>query len=100
MAKGNVAKVNLMNKIIAALGNDYIGEFDKKHYFLSEENGEMIQVAISMTCPKVPIETGAVSAPKVTESNVLNFEEMPSPEVKITDEEKKNIAELMARLGL
>ena len=46
MAKGNEAKTNLMNKIVAALGENYIGEFEKKHYFWSTENGEQVQVAI------------------------------------------------------
>ena len=55
-AKGTLAKENLIKKMAAALpAGTYIGEFEKKHYFWSEENGEKIQIAISMTCPKNPV---------------------------------------------
>ena len=100
MAKGAVAKENIAKKMAEAFGNNWIGEYDKKYYVWSEENGEKIQIAISMTCPKTPIgEAGAV-----TDSNVLNFEDSVTSgegaKVDITPDEKKNIADLMARLGL
>ena len=97
MAKGNIAKENIAKRIAQAFGSDYLGEFDKKIYVLGEENGEKIQIAISMTCPKV-----AVVIEKENPAEV-NFEEMPAIEpktVEISDEEKKNIADLMKRLGL
>ena len=97
MAKGNIAKENIAKRIAQAFGSDYLGEFDKKIYVLGEENGEKIQIAISMTCPKVAV---AIEKEKSAE---MNFEEMPvieSKTVEISDEEKKNIADLMKRLGL
>lgn len=100
MAKGAVAKENAAKKMAEVFGSNWIGEYDKKYYIWSEENGEKVQIAISMTCPKTPIgEAGAV-----TDSNVLNFEDSAasgeSAKVDITPDEKKNIADLMARLGL
>ena len=100
MAKGAVAKENAAKKMAEVFGSNWIGEYDKKYYIWSEENGEKVQIAISMTCPKTPIgEAGAV-----TDSNVLNFEDSvvsgESAKVDITPDEKKNIADLMARLGL
>ena len=102
MAKGNEAKKNLINKLIAAVGPAaYLGEYDKKYYFWSEENGEQIQVAISMTCPKNPVA--------VIESDELNFEDMNENKeihpikfepVEITLEEKDKVAELIEKLGL
>lgn len=97
MAKGNIAKENIAKRIAQAFGSDYLGEFDKKIYVLGEENGEKIQIAISMTCPKVAV---VIEKEKSAE---MNFEEMPvieSKTVEISDEEKKNIADLMKRLGL
>ena len=105
MARGTLAKEDVAKKIAAAFGADYIGEADKKYYVYGEENGEKIQIAISMTCPKVAVE---VVAPKPV---VLNFEDedgIPSKVVvptsveqpQITDEERNNIAAMMARLGL
>lgn len=106
MARGSLAKEDVVRKIAAAFGADYIGEADKKYYVYGEENGEKIQIAIALTCPKVAIETIAVSAPKPT---ALNFEEddgpkakvvVPAAPIEITAEERSNIAAMMARLGL
>lgn len=105
MAKGAIAKENIAKKIAAAFGADFVGEFDKKLYVWAEENGEKIQIAIAMTCPKNPVGNIDFSAEP---GNSLNFEDMSAGPVaggsaakaEVTEEEKKNIAELMARLGL
>lgn len=55
MAKGNEAKAALIARFAAAVGADYLGEADKKYYFNSKENGEVVQIAVSMTCPKTPV---------------------------------------------
>ena len=55
MAKGAVAKENAAKKMAEVFGSNWIGEYDKKYYIWSEENGEKVQIAISMTCPKTPI---------------------------------------------
>lgn len=105
MAKGAIAKENVAKKIAAAFGADFVGEFDKKLYVWAEENGEKVQIAIAMTYPKNPIGNIDFSAEP---GNSLNFEDMSAGPVaggsaikaEVTEEEKKNIAELMARLGL
>ena len=101
MAKGTEAKANLINKLIQAVGEDYLGEYDKKHYFWSTENGEKIQIAVSMTCPKNPVAV-------IETQSDLNFEDMDNKEVRptkfepaeITQEEENKVAELIAKLGL
>ena len=45
MAKGAEAKANVVKKIQAAFGADFIGEYDKKVYVWSQENGEKIQIS-------------------------------------------------------
>ena len=103
MAKGNDAKEKFINKIISQNKDIYVGCFDKKHYFWSEENGEKMQIAISMTCPKIPV--GEVSIPTgggldfsaATPTVVAPAAHEPA---EISEEEKANIADLMARLGL
>lgn len=104
MARGNLAKENIAKKIAQTFGADFIGEFDKKLYIWSEENGEKIQIAITMTCPKNPVGDINFSAEP---GNSLNFEDMSAgpvigsnDSVEITEDEKRNIAELMSRLGL
>lgn len=104
MAKGNIAKQVVIDKIHAAFGADFIGEYDKKIYVWAKENGENIQIAISLTCPKVPVE---VTAAPVTGD--FNFEDdTPSVVVaagayqpaEITDEERARVNDLMIKLGL
>ena len=106
MAKGQIAKDLVEKKIIAAFGTDYVGTADKKIYVTAMENGEKVQIAISLTCPKVPIVVD-----NTVQIGDFNFED-PTPTVvttkatgtftpaEISDEERKTVADLMARLGL
>lgn len=97
MAKGAIAKENAIKKIAEAFGADYLGEVDKKYYVQAEENGEMVQVALSLTCPKTPIASGGYAAASGPSDTLV---EAPRTSIEISDDEKKNIADLMARLGL
>lgn len=104
MAKGTIGKQNVINKIKQAFGADFIGEYDKKIYVWTQENGERIQIALSLTCPKVQV---AVSDAPV--AGDFNFEDdAPSTVVAasayqpadISDEERARVNDLMAKLGL
>ena len=104
MAKGAIAKQAVINKIQTAFGADWIGEYDKKYYVWAQENGERVQIAISLTCPKTPVE---VSSAPITGD--FNFED-DTPNVvvaaggfkpaEITDDERDKIRDLMRSLGL
>ena len=99
-AKGQIAKENVVKKIAEVFGERFIGEFDKKIYVWSEENGEQVQVAIALTCPKT-----SVGAEKVMNFNedTMSFTGVVTqvPEtMEISEEEKDNIKKLMERLGL
>lgn len=107
MAKGSVAKGNVINKIAMAFGNDYIGECDKKVYVWGDDGGERVQIAIALTCPKTPID--APEGSSAVDHGDWNFDDTPvstaQPSNKATiteDEEKKlaDVAEMMKRLGL
>ena len=103
MAKGAEAKINVANRIKEAFGSDWVGEYDKKWYVWGYENGEKIQICISMTCPKTPV---GISVQNFDEdSSDWDFEESTLKPQKyepaqITEEETKNIQEMMKRLGL
>lgn len=101
MAIGEEAKTKLINKIIEALGDSYIGCVDKKYYFISYENGSEKQVAISLTCPKNPV---AVSGVPVVRSGGIDFEAEPvltAPKTtEVSEEERQTVADMMRRLGL
>lgn len=99
MAKGTEAKNKFINDIINALPEgSYVGCFDKKYYFWSEENGEPVQVALSLTCPKTNVGNinPAINTTKLNISSDIPPWETPS----ITDQEQKNLNELMTRLGI
>lgn len=102
MAKGNQAKENFINKIISENKDIYIGCYEKKHYFWSTENGEKIQVAITMTCPKNPVEE--INLPSNGGIDFTGKSTVIAPTavepVEISEDEKNNIAELMRKLGL
>ena len=107
MARGNEAKEKLINKIIQMPNISFIGCYDKKYYFFEEENGEQVQIAISLTCPKNPIQ---VDTTVTTDAGDWDFSDNPkvnatvavanAAPAEITEDEKANIAELMAKLGL
>ena len=106
-AKGTIAKENVIKKIANEFGKDFIGEFDKKIYVWANDGGEQVQIAISLTCPKNPIEIAtniktsggdwdfSDDAPANTKVAIAN-----AGPAEITEDEKANIAELMAKLGL
>ena len=100
MAKGQESKDNVKKKIIESFGADYAGEYDKKLYVWTTENGVRSQVCLTMTCPKV------FRGVEETTPTALNFDDdgdFPTTEPKkvdITPEEKETLQELMARLGL
>lgn len=101
MAKGAEAKANVMQRIAAAFGSDFVGEFDKKIYVWSTEGGERMQVALAMTCPKVPVGTINQSTtqdfenPTITSAAPVSFEP-----AEFTESERKTVEDLMKQLGL
>jgi len=101
MAKGQEAKNLVAQRIQAAFGADYIGEYDKKYYVWSTENGEKIQIAISMTCPKVQVGTINQSATMDFE-NPMEISAAPTTfePAEFTDSERKTVEQLMKELGL
>ena len=103
MAKGAIAKQQVVEKLKSVFGDDYIGENSSKHYVWANDGGEKVQIAISLTCPKNPIGTVDMSsafgdgidfdAPAV----VVQTKFEPA---EITQEEQDNLAIMTARLGL
>lgn len=104
MVKGAVAKQVVTNKIADTFGADYIGEVDKKLYVWADENGEKVQIAIALTCPKVQVETGAAPTTVVESGGGFDWDaaivKPTAPLQEISVDEQKNIADLMAQLGL
>lgn len=121
-AKGNVAKATVIEKIKEAFGENFIAEVDRKAYVWADDGGERIQIAIALTCPKVPIEAPDVSTSKIVDIPEVKTEAFnwgglaaqpgawgnkpvitapePKPAIEITDDERNRIAMLIEKLGL
>ena len=106
MARGQEAKNYVINKIKEAFKEDFIGEVDKKIYVWAKENGEPMQVAISLTCPKTPVEAVNMVLDFGSSDGGLNFDDAvsipvaPKQKVEISAEEKQTVLDLMEKLGL
>lgn len=90
MAKGAEAKELVSISIQELFGQNFLGIQDKKLYILSEENGEPIQVAIQMTCPKVNFggEVATREGGSVIE------------ELSLSAEQKQNIENLLTKRNI
>lgn len=102
MARGAIAKQVITKKLQEAFGADFLGEMDKKIYLQAPENGEMVQIALAMTCPKNTIE---VSNAPVVRNGMIDFEAestivTPTANTEVTAEERETVLEMMKRLGL
>ena len=97
-AKGTIEKEKVIKKIEQTFGSDYIGIYDKKIYLWSEENGEKIQIALTLTCPKNLIEANSFDDKESVSE--LNFEDPSQKLPIINEEERENINKLMQKLGL
>ena len=98
MAKGAVAKQTVEDKIREVFGKDFLGVADKKLYVQAEEDGQMVQVAITMTCPKTPFTTDGKAVDGFPEGNFAAPTEYKPAE--ITNEELDNVRKMIKELGL
>lgn len=107
-ARGNIAKEKVTNIIQQAFGEDYLGISDKKIYVQANDGANgIIQLAITLTCPKIPIETFNTPTSTPTDlpwdpNDTPPWEKAPKtkPIVEVTNEEKENLAKLLEKLGL
>lgn len=91
MAKrGEGAKNNVVKKIQEAFGEDFVGIKDKKIYVnaIDSPNNEKLQIAITLTLPKVTMDT-------VVETT--NFEDNPT---ELSSADKRKVEDLKKILGV
>lgn len=107
MARGQIAKDNVVKQLKKAFGDAFLGEYDKKYYVLVDDGGEQVQISIALTCPKNPIVVdSSASVPlgdydfsdDAKEENTVAV--AAAAPAEITEQEKENLATLMAKLGL
>lgn len=103
MAKGAIAKEFIKEKLLETFEGSFVYNSGKEVRIPYEENGELVQIKISMTCAKEPVSIGnadmggaAVASQTAPTSNFPKPKELVEP----TDAEKKNVEDLLAALGL
>ena len=103
--KGVVAKFNMAKKMEEVFGKDWIGEVDKKYYVWADDGGERVQIAITMTCPKTfvgegPSEATSSSGKTSVMESAFSVEDPKPKTAEVSEQEKKNIADMLKKLGL
>ena len=107
-AKGSILKEEIMQKILESFPGSF--KYDKEIRIPGVENGENLQIKITLTCAKINVEPGGDTAmpgvvkPKATSTSASVASNVGSASSHFmnepTEEEKKNIAELISKLGL
>lgn len=98
--RGAEAKNIVENKIRDAFGKDFLGvdTSSKKIFVQVPEGGEMVNIAITLTCPKTPFAASG------SEPSAFSNENFGQPDVfqpaEITQEEIDNIKRLEKEFNL
>lgn len=104
MAKGALAKSAIMEKILEVFEGSFLYNGGKELRIPFDEEGTLVQIKVALTCAKDNVEPeGGVrknaaapsekDAPEVISENITTVAEP-------TEEEKKNLEDLMKALGL
>lgn len=101
MAKGAVAKAKVEDIIRNAFGKDFLGVdlSTKKIYVQAEEDGEMVNVAVALTCPKTPFATATTNANDGFPVGNYGTPDTFKP-AEITQDELDNVRKMIKELGL
>lgn len=95
--KGSVAKLFVENKIKEMFGENFIGSADKKLYVLADDGGQKVQIAISLTCPKVGLD---IEDKGFVDDTGIMGTYTGEPVIEITPEEEETIQTLIKKLNL
>lgn len=105
MAKGALAKENIINKILEIFEGAF--KYDKEIRIPMMENGEEVQIKVALTCAKTNVDRGedvaipgasTVKASTTTASATVS--KVSTTVAEPTEEEKKNVEDLLIKLGL
>ena len=97
--KGAEAKLEITNKILELFPGSF--KYDKEIRIPVIENGEEVQIKISLTAAKVNVERdgGVLDFTKKTETTAQTTSASPQS-LEPTEEEKNIVNDLISKLGL
>ena len=97
MAKGADSKEKVKQKILEMFEGSFIN--DKEIRVPMVENGETLEIKVTLTCAKDVIGSGSVvSAPAEATASAFPTPAAPAPKPEVTDEEKQRLKNLLAQM--
>ena len=99
-AKGSILKQEIIKKLLEVFPGSFLYNDGKEVRICGNENGEDLQVKVTLTCAKENVAAGSdVDFPSLTniKENLNNAEVVPAQPTK---EEKDNVRRLMEALNL
>ena len=104
-ARGSIAKEEITNKILAEFPGSF--KFDKEIRVPVMENGELVQIKITLTAAKVNVENGSDTATPgvdlikgMTQTVEGQVDNSTTMSIEPTPEEKENVRILLSKLNL
>ena len=99
-AKGSILKQEIVKKLLEVFPGSFLYNDGKEVRICGNENGEDLQVKVTLTCAKENVAAGSdidFPSPINTKENLNNSEAVPA---QPTQEEKDNVRRLMEALNL
>ena len=94
-ARGSQAKEIVIQKLLETFPDAF--QYDKEVRIPVEENGEIVQIKVALTCAKVNVECGAK---EVVPNAGVGSVKIDASSAEITPEEKAEVKDLINRLNL
>ena len=100
--KGTIAKQEVTQKILETFPSAF--QYDKEIRIPLTEQGETVEIKVVLSCAKTPVREAAVLDWSGSSSTTPAAKPVPAPsEVvppQISEEDRRKVQELMAKLGL
>lgn len=99
-ARGTESKTKITEKILNTFDGSFLN--DKEIRIPMNENGELIQIKVTLTAAKTNVEPVGVSAESASDFPTVSTSANDAEPVRIepTEEEKETLNDLMRKLGL
>lgn len=102
--KGTESKTRVLNKILETFPDAFLYNNDKEIRIPFTEQGDQVEIKVVLSCAKTPVRETAVLDWSGSSSTAPAAEPIPAPsEVappQISEEDRRKVQELMAKLGL
>ena len=94
MARGSEAKEKITKQILETFEGSF--PYDKEIRIPVEENGEIVQIKVTLTCAKVNVSNGG---DQVVPAEIASPVAAETDSAEITEEEKKDVKTMLESFG-